>query len=445
VPGWHLKSPLETLMRNRSMKPPCRRQRGAAALAVVLILVGAASLATAWMGRTLWTEQLGLSAQVRGVVAQETAQFGLDRAWAVLHEPRALDPTCQASPVMPGGLPPPDALRRLLESGSGPSMPLVACARVGTVWSCQCPAGPIAGVGAGTAPSPPWTAAGDREAFVVEATAVPGAVPGVRLVATACAEGGIACASQASAGSSPPGAVARLVADHALRAALAATPAAAVVAGGSIHLGDGPTHRVRVVNTDPDGHGLVLHAGGALHAGDATVTGWPGAPIGAALAPNDAALARGDAGQRLGAWLGSGPARWRDWPRVARLACDAAACDGADVDALLEQGHRAIAVTGSLRWTPGAAVRPAFILLVEGVLDLEGPGVLDAVLVAHELRLRNASSVPLEVRGGLIAAGDVSVEGTVTVRRDAAVLSAAGGVPLAVGRVSGQWRAVPLP
>lgn len=433
-------------MHNRSINPPRGRQGGAGALALVLILVGAASLATLWIGRTLWTEHRGLSAQVNSVLAQETAQFGLDRAWALLHEARAVDAQCRPVPAASGSAVVPDALHRLLSAGSAAAAPLVACARVGAAWACQCPVATLPAASPGAAPGWPGGAVGDREAFVVQATIdAAGPDPLVRLTATACAEGGIACASSAAAGGAPASAFARLTADHALRGAVAAVPAAAIAAGGAVRLGSGPADRVRVVNTDLASHGLVLQAGGAIDTGSAVITGLPGAPLAGALVADDVAMARGDAAARLGAWLGSAPVRWRDWPRVARLECAATGCDGAALEGLLDQGHRAVAVRGSLRWTPGGAVRPPFVLLVEGALEVDGPGRIDAVLLAQEVRLRNPSAAALEVRGGVIAAGDVVADGAVTVLRDPTVLAAVRDLPLALGRVSGHWRAVPLP
>jgi hypothetical protein len=332
-------------------------------------------------------------------------------------------------------------------------MVLLACTRAGQDWTCECPQASLQG---GTAAVPsvaaPTGNAGQGEGVWVQATPLvgpDGALPtsGLRLAAIACSDGGAACARAAAHGGTPAaGAVAHLTVDLWPRPALAVVPAAALVAGGDVRLQGAPSAPVRVANHDPQAHGLAVHAGGRVHVSDAQVLGLPGAPRAWTVAEADTRLAEGALPRRLAPWLGLDPSRWGAWPRVARLACGHAGCDGRQVESLLHAGHRAVHVEGDLDWTAPHGPSEGFVLVVDGTLRLSGHGQLDAVVLAHAIRMQaNDPAAPLVVRGAAIAAGDAELVGSVQLLRSTAVLDDAGRWPVALGRAAGSWRERPLP
>lgn len=429
------------------MNPPCsphlqmprRPMRGAGALATVILLMVLATIATLGLGRVLWSEQRSLAAQVRSVQAHEAAQFGLDRAWARLHEPRPLADDCRHAPAAAAG----DLLEALLGAASSAPQPLLACTRGTVDWHCRCPLGAVAGTGLA---GPAGPGAGGEGAWVV-ATPLDAARPGagLRLTALACSHGGAACAQAATAGGVTEAAVAHLVVDLAPRGTLASVPAAAVVAGGSIQVAGPASDQVRIVNRDPQSHGLVLQAGGQVHVAGARLDGLPGAPRDWAVSEGEAYLAAGPVGRRLGAWLGVEPDRWAAWPRVARVACDGG-CAAEAVEAALRDGYRAVHVAGDLQWSAPRVPDEPFVLVVAGTLSLQGAGRIDAVILAHDVHAHGTDPVtPLEVHGALVAAGDVDVAGAATIVRSGPVIEAARARVVALGRLPGGWRDLPAP
>lgn len=420
------------------LQSPRRLARGAGALATVVLLMLVATLATLGLGRALWSEQRSLAAQVRGTQAQEAAQFGLDRAWARLHEPRPLTDDCrQATGAVTG-----DRLEALLQATSSTPQPLLACTRSAADWDCRCP--PDAAVAAGPAALTGLDTRG--EGVWVVATPLDVARPdaGLRLTALACSEGGAACAREAAAGATAS-AAAQTVLDLAPRVALASTPAAAVVAGGAIRVASPAGDRVRIVNRDPQSHGLVVQAGGGVHVDAGHLEGLPGAPRAWAVVEGDTHLAAGPADRRLAAWLGVEPGRWAAWPRVARVPCHGG-CTAEAVEAALRDGYRAVHVAGDLRWSAPRAPDQPFVLVVAGNLRVEGAGRIDAVILAHDVQVVATDPVtPLEVHGALLAAGDVEIAGTSIIVRSADVIEAARMRPVALGRLPGGWRDLPVP
>jgi hypothetical protein len=184
----------------------------------------------------------------------------------------------------------------------------------------------------------------------------------------------------------------------------------------------------------------------------ATLDGLPGSPRSALVASPDERLAAGDASERLRRWLGLEAARWHDLARVGRLDCTARHCNEADLQPLLRQGLQQIAVRGSLHWRPasgngpwGAADAP-LLLVVDGDLQIEGPGRIDAVVLARTARLVNPDTARrLELHGAIVAAEDLTADGAVLLQHGAERVEAVARRTAALARVNGSWRELPAP
>jgi hypothetical protein len=420
-----------------------------ATLGLVLILVVAMSLGALGVARALAVEHRGLALQVQGALAHEAAQFGLDRAWTLLDEPRAVGSSCEAGAASSAASGATNTLDRLstLDAARADAAPrlVLACSRVAEAWRCWCPDPALADPGAGLT-----ALGGDREGLVVEARWLDADDPvgRIELTATACAEGGAPCARLASRGAASREPGTQLTQMLVRRPALAAWPAAAAVASDALHLGAG----TRAVNTGHDGHGLAVQAGRSADLAGATLEGLPGSPRSALVASPDERLAAGDAGERLQRWLGLAPDRWHGLARVGRLDCAARRCTEADLHAMLGQGLQQIAVRGDLHWSAGAGSATwghpdaPLLLVVNGDLLIEGPGRIDAVVLAHTARLVNPDAArPLELHGAIVAAEDLSAHGAVVLRHAGELVPAVARRTAALVRLNGSWRELPAP
>ena len=429
-------------------RPSKQGQRGAATLTLVLVLALAGGLGALAMVRALWVEHRGMALQTRTVLAHEAAQFGLDRAQAVLNEPRAIDANCRHSlmaSAAAGAASAADVLSRWLTSAPPAAAGIVlACARSSAGWTCDC-----SGAAALNDPTSFARIVGDREAFVAEAAAAVHDDPigPISLQVSSCDEGGVDCARRVHLGESPGTASARLAIDLIRRPALVHWPAATLSAGGAVHLGDGAVVR----HDDAGGSGLAVQAGSVTQAPGARVEGLPGSPRHEAIVLADPMQAPIEPDARLAHWLGLRFDAWSDLPRVGRIECRERRCDGADLLAAWRAGHRLIAVRGDLGWrvdlhrldADPAGMAP-LLLVVDGELELTGTGDLHGVLVARSMRIAAGPST-LSVTGAVASASDVRVDGSVLLSHRADLVRAAATRAAAVLRQNGSWRERPLP
>jgi hypothetical protein len=415
-----------------------RTQRGAAALAVTVLLLFVMALAVGLAHRNLLFEQRSSANQLRSTRAFEAAEAGLAWAQALLDRGGAIGADCRAADAVPGDTSFRDRYLAF-EAATGTFVPRNLPGRGAALqaacvasdddagWACSCPAD--------SAPALDTPDGGSaRPAFFVRFEAAPRAGM-VQLVAAGCDHLGPAC--EPAAGASFGAAGAQLRATLALLPALAALPGAALSARGAIDVGAAPT----LANTD--GAGVTANAGGAIALPAATLVTAPGRDAAASLAAHDTALAGLDAERLLTRVLGIDRARWQRLPGVRTLDCSGN-CAGALAAATApETGASMLDISGDMvldgPLTLGSPERP-LLLVVEGQAQLRGGVTLHGVLVTRTAAWDTSGSVDAEVRGAVVALGDVRGNGTPTIVRDAAVLAQLhGGVGHFV-RVGGSWR-----
>jgi len=190
---------------------PGASQRGAASLAVALLMLGAMLLVLLAANRTTLLELRQATNQEQSTLAFEAAEAGLEWAIALLNAPQRVGNDCRPSPLSSESF-----RQRHLDLGSASLAPralLPACLRGPDGWSCACPGGGAADLGAADGPQ-------TRAAFSLRLAAGPQS--GVlRLVSTGCSRWGGDC--RPAAGGEP--ASARNEVLLALQPALPAPPA----------------------------------------------------------------------------------------------------------------------------------------------------------------------------------------------------------------------------
>jgi Tfp pilus assembly protein PilX len=259
------------------MKPPIA-QRGAAALAVSLVLLFGITLIAFFANRSLIFEQRTSANQYRSTRAFEMAEAGLEWAVARLNE----DAYMSASTVCEseGAVKFADRYLPMTKDGftALPSVPAAAthgfpgCSidEDGDT-SCGCPA-----VG-----HPPFGDAAEPR-FRVEFSDVATDNWAVRITSYGCTNAGSPCDANGT-----PDATAVVSAVYKMKPTIGRAPAAALVTGAATNV----TGNLNVINLDPLSNGITINSGTTVDLGSGTnVTTLPGSPPRTSVLDNDASL-----------------------------------------------------------------------------------------------------------------------------------------------------------
>ena len=267
------------MMQLQTLAGPAR-QRGAAALAVSIVLLFGMTLIAFFVNRGMVFEQRTSANQYRSTKAFEMAEAGLEWAVAQLNTQQSIAavPSCAASTLAADQR----FARRYLTIGAG-GLGIVANGRA---------AGSIAASGNVTAqcPAPGNTAtlgnAGEPR-FMVEFQTVAGDAWSVRIVSRGCTNAGNWCVDGTTTGTQPDG-VAVVTAIYKMKPALPLAPGAGLVTGGVANVVNG---NMTIVNEDRASNGITINSGALVDLGSAvniyTIAGSP--PQGSVL-DNDPSL-----------------------------------------------------------------------------------------------------------------------------------------------------------
>ena len=374
------------------MTHPCMpgRERGAATLVVVLVLLGAIALAVLFNQRGLLIETRMSANQMRATAAFEAAEAGIGWALAQLNDPVRIGPDCRAD-----GSGSQTFRERYLGSTLRP-----ACIRLGTGWACSCPTS-----GPATLAAP--TGDGDTPSFSVAFG--PGPQAGTATIVSTGATNG---------GAGP----ARVQVTLALVPALASAPAAIVTARGDVAVGSAA---ITVRQTDPAADGPALHAGGTIDATGLTFSGLAGASSADRLVGLDATLAALNGEQLFVSYFGLSKAAWRDQPMTRRLRCavdcaaELATAVGTEVVAPMVWLDGDTVIDGPI--VIGRADRPVAIV-VDGPLRLRGDVTLHGIVYARDLTWTGPTA-DAQVHGALVSESGYAGDAAVGLHRDRATLA----------------------
>jgi hypothetical protein len=395
-----------------------RAQRGSGTLPLVLILLFTLALVLLDGHRALIAEQRAVAGQVRGAQAHEAAEAGIAWALAQLNRSGPVDGAC--APIASPAASATSLRERLLRSdlATGPATATVGSSVVGlravgaactfdADWRCDCPLDvvpPAPTVADATQPHP---------AFAIAAQGAPGdaARAGVvRLTVTGCSQLGTGCG-----GGTEPDARTELRVLLAPYGGLMQAPGAALTALGAVDLGGGAT----LVNGDPRGNGLAVHAAGPVTVAPGTrLLGPPGRPAATAVLALDAQL--GDTAAPWRRLFGLPAERLRTLPTLRRIACPVAGCGAADLQPLLDAGHRHLWLDGGLQLTsPVDWGRPdaGLLLLIDGPAQWQGPLAIEGLVLARSVQWLHPGAGVARLRGALVSLGAVSLQGAVELVR----------------------------
>lgn len=390
------------------------RQRGAAALVIVLLLALVATLGGAYASRQAWVDLRSAREADQALQAQQAAEAGLD--WAIAMQAGGrIDAQCRASDEAAA----PGFLARHLTADADGRLRVTAeqaalrpgCSRRGGAWACTC-----AGEHAWPTPGEPVPAF--RLQFIEEPDT------GVVRVLAEGRQGDAQARASVLLGRVP---------------ALAAVPPAALTVHGRLEAND---QAAELVNTDAAANGLALVAGQGV-SGDAALrlSSVPGTPPESAVLRQDPRLAAMDAAQFQTAGYAVDEITWRRQPAVHRVACSASGCSAALAAAAHAHPGQPLWVAGDLvldaPLTLGSAAQPV-LLRVDGRVDAQATATLTGLLQVrgHEL----GGPALLQVRGAVVAEGDLRLTGAPQITHDAAALAPLRLAQGSLVRVPGSWR-----
>lgn len=254
------------------------RQRGAAALAVALLLLFSMTVIAFFANRNMIFEQRTSANQYRSTRAFETAEAGLEWAVAQLNQEGALAtaPSCAAAAGTGSSFA--DRYVPITSAGFRFTSGLTyrAACRIGAnnVVNCVCPA---------AVATPSVALSADAEPrFVVDFQAGPDDWS-VRIVSRGCTNAGAHCFD---GGGSPDGA-AVVTALYKMRPRFPGAPGAGLVTGTAANTGGNLT----VINKDPASNGITINSGSVVDLGGSTsAITIDGSPARASVLDNDPAL-----------------------------------------------------------------------------------------------------------------------------------------------------------
>ncbi len=432
------------------MLRPGSRQRGAAALIVVMVLFFIASMVAAYTSRNMIFEQRTGTNLYRATQALEAAEAGMDWAMSMLNQAR-VDEACVASTELTDNsfrerylsINPANALVTVNNQSDGSEL-TPTCVFDGAAgrWVCSCPVDddpdPDLDPSAGTAPAPAF-----RVRF---RTPSPGAQAGiVRVDVVGCTRFDDDCLVISDEGMVNEGRV--LVSALAfLTGRSIALPKAALTARGDV-----TATALSVSNVRVEDGGITVHASGSINPSLALTTLAGNALAGSTV--NDTLLDLPEldpltAEDRFFASVFQlPPARWRQQAAYIEIECDLVACTAEQVrEAQAALPGRPIWLNGDLDVDSsgdiGTASAPV-TLIVNGQIGFSTAGVTIHGLVM----VRPADPVAGwsvsgsgSVRGALVVDGTVTGTGALEVAYDGAVLRAVKATHGSFIRAPGTWR-----
>lgn len=406
-----------------------KTQRGAAVLAVTMLLLLGMTLIVFFANRTLIFEQKTSANQVRSTIAQATADAGLEWAIANLNLGKKVDTTCTII-TNPGAN---DKLYRdryldpnTTGSFAGPFAAIsTGCVNVNGALTCSCPTTGNASFGTSTGP-----------AFSVAYNTVAGHTDMVEVVATGCDAAALPCVAGA-ASTSDSTAISRQIVK--LAPALATPPAAALTAGGDVSFG---SNAINVTNADESTNGITVNAGGTItgKVSASTITTVPGTPVGASLVSGDTSLSSLSGAQFFQTFFGVSESTFQNAPTTTQITCSSG-CETA-LSTAISQGVSNLYSNGDMslsgNGTYGSATAPV-ILVVHGNFHVNGGVTIYGVVYCDAITWDETGGGNASIIGAAIAQGNFTATGTPNPTYDPKVLAALKKSGQ-FAKVMGSWR-----
>lgn len=435
-------------MRRSLSSPTAQPQRGAAALAVAMVLLFGMTLVLFFINRGLLFEQKTSANQYRSTRAFEVAEAGLEWATARLNDQRKMDDQCVAAVGQPMSFRERYAPRNAAFDFVPPLSARAGCRFEAGALACHCPP-------PGTAPNVGTTAAHPK--FTVEIVDEPGDPEAVRVSSWACINQASAC-QPGPIGGGDATAVVRVTLKS--RAVLRAAPVAALTVGnvadvGGARIRAGPGTRITIAgnecvsSVDATNSGFLVHAGAGV-IGAATILSPPcGTPVENALVKDDGSLLALATADTTGdaifqAFFGASLEQFQSAATTRVIDGGGAAANGSALLTDYALGHRSFFVVGDLllgSGTSGSALGSAsdpVTIVSSSNMTFNSSLTIHGLIVSAQQSWGAGGSS--EVIGAVVAADNYVSGGTGTITHDPATLQTIRAGSAVMVRVPGSWR-----
>lgn len=420
-----------------SFRPP--HQRGVASLAIVAILFFVMALVAAYANRNLIFEQRTSANQYRYTQAFEAAEAGAEWVLAMLNAGR-IDANCQPSDDVANSsfrqryLAIDDTTGNITAAapdGAGMGTVWPSCVFDGDQWDCSCPAAgaPALDAPAGDGPFP---------AFRVRLSRPDNVQPGLLLVeVNGCSRLADTCLDFPAASLASEGrATVYMVA--ALRSALPLLPAAALTVRGSVDL-DGAA--LGVYNSEPLTPGISILAGGPIDTTGLRLGSVGGTPGEQSVRPDDAELAALSVDRLFQSTFAARVSTFRGQPGLVALGDCGGSCTAAAIrEAVVLNPGRILWIDGDIDFDDDDAIGSAdepVLIVAAGNVQFSGTAQVHGLLYSRAEDWASAGAG--EVRGAVIAEGNLQGNATTTIVYDRTVLQNLQWRTGSFVRVPGGW------
>lgn len=433
------------------------RQRGAAALAVSMLLLFASSIIVFFLNRGLVFEQKTSANQLRSTAAFEVAEAGIEWATGMLNRPYDIDANCALLSTTNVSF-----LRRYIQTGypgnTGVQVTtntFPGCKINGTTLTCRCPtpggSEQVANPGTATQPS-----------FTVAFTAVNDPVTGtqdptsVRVTSTGCTPQAGMCkpltaGSAATTGDSDANATVSVILK--LNPTLRAAPSSALTCGTSCNV----SGSYDIINTEVSSNGYLINAGTTISTNPgANFQTIPGQPLQNAMIPGDTSLSSLSSSDptcnnssMFNAYFGTTLEAYAAAPDVRTLpGCDNPSTCGGLINTAYNEGWRSfyfpdgMALDNSAPFTtlgvaaPGQGVN----LVSPAAIDITGNITINGLLFSNSADFHDVGTGTANINGAIISCSAYNNNGSGTLTYNSAALGGTGLRPGVMVRVPGSWR-----
>ena len=425
-----------------------RRQRGAAALAVSMVLLFAMTLVAFFANRGILFEQKSSANQMRSTRAFEAAEAGLEWAAAMLNDSRLISTSCVATVGEPASF-----RDKYVPGGSPTNLNPVANSRPGCriapngTLTCGCPAiGSTAAVFNATDPN-----------FTVEFTDVPSDPEAVIVTSFGCVNQNAACTAANNAAGD---ANARVTVMLKLRPVLRAAPAAALTTGGWAQV----CGSFNITNTTAAANGYLVNSGGQTQIGNGTYLSGtmppgapncgggggqtlgttPGTPIASAIVANDTSLSSisGSSDTMFAAFFGTTLAQYIAAPTTYTVTGGSAVNRATNLLAAYNLGWRSFWVDGDIQFsgnaTLGSTTEPVTLVSTSN-MSFNGDYDIYGIIYSDSANWNDLGTGTSNIYGAVITRVNYHNNGNGTIVYDPLVLGNARNTGPLV-RVPGSWR-----
>jgi Tfp pilus assembly protein PilX len=414
-----------------------RRQRGSAALTVVMLLLFSAALVALYLNRNLLVDQRNSANQMRATLALEAAEAGVEWATAMINAPGGIDTQCRPKAASAG------FKRRYVLTAfpadsnvNSATNAFPGCRLTANGLNCSCPdvpASPTANAYAvlGTTEEP---------SFSVQLSDVLGQPDAVRVVARGCTGAVKACNPDTFTQADATARVTVL-----LKLRRMQVPASPLTCGGSCTVGGS----YNIENKNVPTNGVLIDAGTTVTvANGTTLTTLQGVATRNAIVSGDRSLSDLTAkdpdcskGLLFQDYFGKTIESYRTDPTTKQISCGASDCES-QLKSAYDAGWRAFYFNSDLTLkgndTFGSAQDPV-MLVTPNAMDITGSYTIYGLLYSNSADLKDIGTGSANIRGAQVTCADYRNNGNGSTIYDAQAMDKLQKMGAMV-RVPGSWR-----